>query len=216
MSPTQFHDSANRSDQLCPTPLKIKKDSHFISKSSPLSSSTSLSSTIGVVGSTKPQQHRHPVIIYTHSPKVIHTHPRDFMALVQKLTGMSRKDAVEQASSRGKPENANSLPEDDAKNSKNSGDDDIEPSSVSSKDNENCDGQMNPCFLPPICFDTPPPPPPDSFLTDVPAVFMPNSGDLLCTKTFYNYGDSFYLAPNMTATLSSSSTLGGMKDFPDY
>jgi len=30
------------------------------------------------------------VIIYTHSPKIIHTQPRDFMALVQKLTGLSR------------------------------------------------------------------------------------------------------------------------------
>ncbi|GLT48902.1 hypothetical protein SLA2020_224920 [Shorea laevis] len=215
MSPTQFHDSGSRSDQLCPTALKIKKDSHFISKSSPLLSSTSLSSTVSVVGSTKPQQHRHPVIIYTHSPKVIHTHPRDFMALVQKLTGMSSKDAVEQASSQRKPENANSSPEDDVKNSKNSGNGDIEPSLASTRDNENCDRQMNSCFLPPICFDTPPPPP-GSFLTNAPAVFMPNSGDLLCTNTFYNYGDSFYLAPNMMTTLSSSSTLDDMNEFPDY
>ncbi|KGN52621.2 hypothetical protein Csa_008052 [Cucumis sativus] len=35
----------------------------------------------------KPVQLRQPLIIYTHSPKIIHTHPKDFMALVQRLTG---------------------------------------------------------------------------------------------------------------------------------
>ncbi|CAO2039136.1 unnamed protein product [Urochloa humidicola] len=34
-----------------------------------------------------PQQARQPVIIYDASPKVIHTKPGDFMALVQRLTG---------------------------------------------------------------------------------------------------------------------------------
>uniref|UniRef100_A0A7N0TU49 VQ domain-containing protein n=1 Tax=Kalanchoe fedtschenkoi TaxID=63787 RepID=A0A7N0TU49_KALFE len=41
-----------------------------------------------------PQQHRHPVIIYTHSPKVIHTKPQDFMALVQKLTGHAASECT--------------------------------------------------------------------------------------------------------------------------
>lgn len=106
MSPTQFH--AKRDDVvangLCPPPLKINKDSHCIKKSSPpsSSSSSSSSSTLAAAASKPPQQQqRHPVIIYTHSPKVIHTHPRDFMALVQKLTGLTRSDedaaAAEQA-----------------------------------------------------------------------------------------------------------------------
>ncbi|WZY95152.1 hypothetical protein YC2023_067481 [Brassica napus] len=34
-------------------------------------------------------KHSQPVIIYTNTPKTIHTNPKDFMALVQKLTGMS-------------------------------------------------------------------------------------------------------------------------------
>lgn len=46
-------------------PLKINRDSCHIKKPS------------------FEQQQRHPVIIYTHSPKIIRTHPRDFMALVQ-------------------------------------------------------------------------------------------------------------------------------------
>ncbi|CAN4088839.1 unnamed protein product [Withania somnifera] len=58
------------------SPLKINKDSYYIKKSS--------SSLFN-----QEQQRHQPVIIYTHSPKIIHTHPRDFMALVQKLTGLS-------------------------------------------------------------------------------------------------------------------------------
>ncbi|XP_057490439.1 protein MKS1-like [Actinidia eriantha] len=57
-----------------PAPLKVRKDSHKITK--PL---------------VAPAQHHHrpPVIIYTVSPKVIHTHPSEFMTLVQRLTGSS-------------------------------------------------------------------------------------------------------------------------------
>ncbi|GAB4839588.1 hypothetical protein Ancab_029111 [Ancistrocladus abbreviatus] len=77
----------------CPSSLKINKDSHTIKKSSSSSSpspssSLSSSSSSSTMMSIKPQQ-RHPVIIYTHSPKIIHTNPRDFMALVQRLTGFS-------------------------------------------------------------------------------------------------------------------------------
>ncbi|CAL9221338.1 unnamed protein product [Arabidopsis halleri] len=63
-----------------PTTLKVNKDSHVIKKPPSPSSSSS---------AAKP---RHPVIIYTHTPRIIHTNPKDFMALVQKLTGMSRSD----------------------------------------------------------------------------------------------------------------------------
>ncbi|XP_065854827.1 VQ motif-containing protein 8, chloroplastic [Euphorbia lathyris] len=52
-----------------PSPLKLNKESHLIHKSS--------------------KQKNPPVIIYTQSPKVIHTPATDFMALVQRLTGIS-------------------------------------------------------------------------------------------------------------------------------
>ncbi|XP_059302555.1 VQ motif-containing protein 20 [Lycium ferocissimum] len=106
MNQAQFYDHAkadqavisNNNNNVC-SPLKINKASHFIKKSSSnsLSSSSSSSSLYNGVAATTPttiphQQPRHPVIIYTHSPKVIHTHPRDFMALVQKLTGFSPED----------------------------------------------------------------------------------------------------------------------------
>ncbi|KAK2635191.1 hypothetical protein Ddye_029983 [Dipteronia dyeriana] len=90
MSPAKLHDDHNNhpirrsSDQINgprPSPLKLNKDSHTIQKPT---SSSSLA---------PPQQHRNgPVIIYTHSPKIIHTQARDFMALVQKLTGHSDRN----------------------------------------------------------------------------------------------------------------------------
>ncbi|KAF8100207.1 hypothetical protein N665_0229s0036 [Sinapis alba] len=65
-----------------PSPLlKLNKDSHIIKKPPSPSSSSSTAA--------KPRQ---PVIIYTNTPKVIHTNPKDFMALVQKLTGMSHSE----------------------------------------------------------------------------------------------------------------------------
>ncbi|KAG7589380.1 VQ motif [Arabidopsis suecica] len=36
----------------------------------------------------RPHSRASPVIIYAHSPKVIHTRAEDFMALVQRLTGL--------------------------------------------------------------------------------------------------------------------------------
>ncbi|XP_010680147.2 protein MKS1 [Beta vulgaris subsp. vulgaris] len=65
-----------------PAPLKVRKESHKIRKPP-------------VAPSAFPPQHqqlppqppRQPVIIYTVSPKVIHTHPNEFMTLVQRLTG---------------------------------------------------------------------------------------------------------------------------------
>ncbi|XP_077230547.1 protein MKS1-like [Tasmannia lanceolata] len=63
-----------------PTPLKVRKDSYKIKKPP-------------VVPASQPPlpapQHRPPVIIYTVSPKVIHTNVSEFMTLVQRLTGSS-------------------------------------------------------------------------------------------------------------------------------
>ncbi|KAL8105919.1 uncharacterized protein LOC141680779 [Apium graveolens] len=60
-----------------PSPLQINKHSNVIQKSA--------------------QYHRKlPVIVYVRSPKIIHTRPSEFMALVQKLTGFMHQtdDAV--------------------------------------------------------------------------------------------------------------------------
>nr|XP_033511430.1 VQ motif-containing protein 8, chloroplastic-like [Nicotiana tomentosiformis] len=66
-----------------PCPLKIK-ESHAIRK-------PSNSSTVQVMARPLKKQNGQ-VIIYTESPKIIHTEARDFMALVQKLTGHSRSE----------------------------------------------------------------------------------------------------------------------------
>ncbi|GLJ14155.1 hypothetical protein SUGI_0227160 [Cryptomeria japonica] len=54
-----------------PAPLKVSRESHQVRKP-PL-----------------PIQYRPPVIIYAHSPKIIHTQAGEFMTLVQRLTGRS-------------------------------------------------------------------------------------------------------------------------------
>ncbi|KAI4307161.1 hypothetical protein L6164_030378 [Bauhinia variegata] len=62
-----------------PTPLRVHKDSHKIKKP-PLAPQPP----------SQPQPPpRQPIIIYTVSPKIIHTTPADFMNLVQRLTGSS-------------------------------------------------------------------------------------------------------------------------------
>ncbi|KQJ97977.1 VQ motif-containing protein 8, chloroplastic [Brachypodium distachyon] len=93
---------------------KVHRDSHLIHKPSSSSSPPSSSSTTNSSVSSsspgpgnqqqprpppRPKQHhpppqqQQPVIIYTHSPKVIRTSPRDFMSIVQKLTGLDSASA---------------------------------------------------------------------------------------------------------------------------
>ncbi|XP_021898587.1 protein MKS1 [Carica papaya] len=80
-----------------PSPLKVHKDSYKIKKP-PVAPQPPHHHH-------EPPQHRPPVIIYTVSPKVIHTNPSDFMTLVQRLTGStsssSRTGTVNTASNNG-------------------------------------------------------------------------------------------------------------------
>ncbi|XXG83757.1 hypothetical protein AAC387_Pa10g1440 [Persea americana] len=89
MSPSHFTDEHRMQIMNSPRPsiLKINKDSHLIHKPSP--SSTSLPPSIPLPPNRKQRQ---PIIIYTHPPKIIHTQPQNFMALVQKLTGMQQSE----------------------------------------------------------------------------------------------------------------------------
>ncbi|XP_021911022.1 VQ motif-containing protein 20-like, partial [Carica papaya] len=228
MSPSQFHETchAKRSDTINgprPPPLKICKDSHLIKKSvsgsslspSPSSSSSSSSPASSTLGPTRP---RHPVIIYTHSPKIIHTHPKDFMALVQKLTGLSRSNDVNAAAKQRNPENGVTTAEEEQnrnaggnnKVGNGGGNDDNESSSVIT--DENCggnvgDGQVNSCFVTPPIFD---PPANSSYLTNLP-VFTPNLVDhfVYANQPFYNYADSVFFPPSMRSSISSSTSSSG-------
>lgn len=59
-----------------PPSLKLAGESHTIKK------------TTSCKSRPRPHSRASPVIIYAHSPKVIHTRAEDFMALVQRLTGL--------------------------------------------------------------------------------------------------------------------------------
>ncbi|OIW16015.1 hypothetical protein TanjilG_04550 [Lupinus angustifolius] len=177
---------------------------------------------LGAVALNKlPQRHR--VIIYTHSPKVIHTHPRDFMALVQKLTGLSRSEEDGDDSNLPPPKQAkqelvsnNIAPvvvskESDRKNVV-VGTEDNETSSVITEEN-NCtnnisENQVNSCFVSPPILE----PPVNPYLANLPPVFMPpSSSEFMCSsQPLLNYPNSFYFSHNMR------SSLEGVNDFSEY
>ncbi|PKA51692.1 Protein MKS1 [Apostasia shenzhenica] len=69
-----------------PASLRVGKDSHKVKKPEL---------------PPQPSQRRTPVIIYTVSPKVIHTKPSEFMSLVQRLTGCSSSSSSSGWESKG-------------------------------------------------------------------------------------------------------------------
>ncbi|KAK9270157.1 hypothetical protein L1049_025733 [Liquidambar formosana] len=93
MDSTDFPDGKSPRRELQgprPAPLKVRKDSYKIKKP-PVPPHQQ--------PSQPPLQHRPPVIIYTVSPKVIHTKPSEFMTLVQRLTGSSSSSTRSSSSS---------------------------------------------------------------------------------------------------------------------
>ncbi|KAF9591390.1 hypothetical protein IFM89_004075 [Coptis chinensis] len=223
MSPSKFCDDVQAKKEMNgvngarPSPLKINKDSHFIQKSSSSSSSSTSSSSLTGIAAAGGKQHpppahqqRHPVIIYTHSPKIIHTKARDFMALVQKLTGLSHSE-----DEAGDPQgnNARRVSRTEGKGNcmKAVGHDDTTSSSVVT--DENCGGitdvQVNSSSISPS-FD-----PSNPYLSDVP-LFTPNSSDFFCSsRPFYRYPDHMFSSPNMGSAISLS-VFEVLKGYPDY
>ncbi|XP_055826551.1 nuclear speckle RNA-binding protein B [Solanum dulcamara] len=171
------------------SPLKINKDSCYIKKSQ-----------------HQHQQRHHPVIIYTHSPKIIHTNPCDFMSLVQKLTGLS----------------SHHHPNSDS---------DTNYHEIDSNSDENHNSSCNaavvnssfPCCIPtgqPI-FD----PPNTSENGDAYSQNIHNdfgdSLDFLCSThdPLCSYTDSFfYIESTMKSSITSSpsSSFESMKELPDF
>ncbi|KAL2453067.1 vq motif-containing protein 20 [Abeliophyllum distichum] len=209
MSPTQLHDQyVNKelpNNGMVQPPLKINKDSHFIKKLPSSSSSSSFSTPVINGGASKPPQPRYPVIIYTHSPKVIHTHPRDFMALVQKLTGYSPS---EDEPANPKPKCSDENSDENVKKSVIS--DDNESTSVVTDENINgnsCtfgDSQVNSRFVLP-----------NPGFNSLPS-FHPNSTDILSSAPpFYNNNDSLMFMHKMRSSFSTS-TLDAMKELPEF
>ncbi|KAE9588224.1 hypothetical protein Lal_00003286 [Lupinus albus] len=240
MSPSQFHAKKDSTittinNNNMPPPLKINKDSHLIKKSSsfsslspPSSSSSSSSLSLvstsmasGVITLNKPPQ-RHPVIIYTHSPKVIHTHPRDFMALVQKLTGLSPSEEdggdnnlPPSKQPKQEPASSNIAPMVVSKESSRKnvvvGIEDNETSSVITEENS-CtnnisENQVNSCFVSPPILEAPVNP----YLANLPVFPPPNSSEFMCSRQpLLNYPNSLYFSHNMR------SSLEGVNEFREY
>ncbi|EEF36212.1 nuclear speckle RNA-binding protein B [Ricinus communis] len=80
-----------------PPALKVRKDSHKIKKP-PVAPQPSQQHQ-NQQQQYQQSQPRPPVIIYTVSPKVIHTNPSDFMNLVQRLTGSTSSSSSSSSSS---------------------------------------------------------------------------------------------------------------------
>ncbi|CAK8534139.1 unnamed protein product [Lathyrus sativus] len=252
MSPSQFHakkeitpiftkSNNNNGNGMLPPHLKINRDSHFIKKSSssPPSSSSSSSSTSSTMinsmatSNKPPQQHRHPVIIYTHSPRVIHTEPKDFMQLVQKLTGLTRsEEKVKNDENNIVSSSQHQPPKQESGTSNMVGDKENDQKKVVMQRNEDNDvsssvitdehiygnnigeNRENQYFIATEApmFEPPFNPYLTNYLASNSAEFLYSSPPLL---PLLNYSDSFF-SHNMTAGLPNSNTLEGMNEFGDY
>ncbi|KAJ4960232.1 hypothetical protein NE237_020142 [Protea cynaroides] len=188
-----------------PFPLKINKGSHLIKKSS--------SSSLSFDGISEKHHHR-PIIIYTHSPKIIHTQAHDFMALVQKLTGFSCSDDHRKVQPQSlkdnnitmKPPSAGADHEDNKlssvltieKSEDGGGRGEIQVTSSSS--------------VSPLVYG---PPMLNPLYSDMP-LFTPNSANFFCSpRPLYRYPDSL-LTPSNMGNFMSPSFLEVMKEFQGY
>ncbi|KAL2519043.1 vq motif-containing protein 8 [Abeliophyllum distichum] len=154
MSPSKFQEGETRRviNGPRPLPLRINKDSSMIQK-------PSYSTNIFGHVSVDQKQQRQPVIIYTHSPKIIHAKAQDFMALVQKLTGLSRSEEDDTAEAECKKINDKSSSSEE--NNEKYGSDKKSSSSLS---------PMNKVYNP--------------LLADIP-LFTPNSSDFFFSSRPY-------------------------------
>ncbi|MFS7959643.1 putative VQ motif-containing protein/18/20/21/25 [Helianthus anomalus] len=93
MTSSKFYDGDHKQqlksriviNRLRRSPLNIKQESHTIHKHHNHHHKNH-----------QQKQIRKPVILYIHSPEIIHTKPHEFMALVQKLTGCSGSNDQQQ------------------------------------------------------------------------------------------------------------------------
>ncbi|KAG8366625.1 hypothetical protein BUALT_Bualt17G0099200 [Buddleja alternifolia] len=189
MSPSKFQDSDVTKGLMIngprPLPLRINKDSHAIHK--PSSDNPKHNNL-----STK----RQPVIIYTHSPKVIHAQARDFMALVQKLTGLSRSDDEKTIKSE----------------SESTRDEDEKDKNVVYEDNESS-SLTDEKFMGEVKHDSSAVSPMykvnNAYMGDIP-LYTPNTNELFCSSR----NNLFFQSPTM-ATSYSNSYMDWMKGYPE-
>lgn len=218
MSPAKFQDSDVTKGVINgprPMPLRINKDSHMIHKppSNPSSHQSATDATSAVKNHGQSAARRHqPVIIYTHSPKVIHANASDFMALVQKLTGLTRAEEGEgdrAAKSEAMKEEDSYSDEKDCSVNNNNNLGYVENSETTSvlADDQRfmCDVKQDSTAVSHMYKMS------NAFLVDAP-LFTPNSNEFFCSSRPI----SLFPTPNMAATSISPSFMDYMKAFPDY
>ncbi|KAF5468584.1 hypothetical protein F2P56_012727 [Juglans regia] len=223
MSPAKFngdlhHEDSRKGEINDPrsSPLKINNGSHFIHKStSSTMSSMSIGSSVSGVASAARQQEQQPVIIYTHSPKIIHTQARDFMALVQKLTGVSSSQSGDNISKNKTTSALLDMEGNECNLMPVSGQDDSE-STTSALANENFGGgadlkssssSIN--DMSPIQNLT------NQYSANTP-LFTPNTTSFVCSpRPVFREPDSAYVLPNMGNSMSPS-VFEFMKGLSEY
>lgn len=149
------------------------------------------------------------------------------MALVQKLTGLSKSDNNNDGAAADPPPQPKPEPS-AAAEKKVCANEENETSSVITEEN-NCSSsvgdttQVNSCFLnnPATMMDPPPPALNPYMAANLPVFTTPpaNSADLFCSSNqpFLNY-DSLLFSHNMRTSMNnpSATTLEGMNDFRDF
>ncbi|CAI9096184.1 OLC1v1032269C1 [Oldenlandia corymbosa var. corymbosa] len=169
-----------------PSPLRLHKDSHVIHKPK-----------------LNPPR-KQPVIIYTHSPKIIHTKPKDFMALVQKLTGFTRPDNDDHHDD----EYSNKKSDKCGPQTDHHYHQDNDSSSVTSDEQAGRpDHEMSPVHQ--KALKTHP------HLNDFP-LFTPNNSNTLFSaspQALFRYPDAIFASPNISL---SPSFVEFMKGLPEY
>lgn len=229
MSSAKYHYGQSNINGQRPSPLKINKESHLIRKSSSSSSASTSNSSSSVsiidppvfgVKQQQQQQKNRPVIIYTHSPKVIHTQAKDFMALVQNLTGLSRSNNQEMAPPAQQGQDHQGVVSKGLKAGRGNGNErkhvghgDNDSSSISTE--ENCRGTAAAAGGVDIVVSPFLKPPNAPYFADVP-LFTPTSSDFFFSpRPVFRCPDSVFASPKMGNPISPS-VLEFIKGLPEY
>ncbi|KAK2979951.1 hypothetical protein RJ640_017966 [Escallonia rubra] len=146
-----------------------------------------------------------PVIIYAKSPKIIHAQARDFMSLVQKLTGMSSRSGSNETgrSERESKEEGSSLEGNNGNSESSSGvTDEKQHGGGGGGGKETTSSSVSPMFRAH-----------NSFLADIP-LFTPNSSDFFSSpRPLFRYSDMATLSPNMASpSFMETFELPGIRD----
>lgn len=166
-----------------PTPLRINKESHKINKKPPLPP-------------PRQQQQQQPVIIYTVSPKIIHTTPSDFMSLVQRLTGSSSSSSSSNSNTHDPNLNDNI----------GSGTTSIEREQQHQRGNYSTGDVERPSNM------LPPPPPPSSFFSP-PATSDPSTVSFLRDLRNFMEGGNFFMPSPNSNLVSPNSNIDLFNNF---